>query len=59
MHRSEEHPKIDKSAQAKAEFARLLQAVQLRGYYGTATLTVSLQDGCVQHLRISTERMVK
>lgn len=59
MKQAEANSKQDKATQAEAEFARLLQAVQIRGYFGTATLTLNLQDGCVQHLRIATERLVK
>ncbi|MAT73055.1 MAG: hypothetical protein CMJ58_26525 [Planctomycetaceae bacterium] len=45
--------------QAEQEFARMLSAVSVTGFHGTATVAVSLQDGHIQHLRVSTERMVK
>ena len=45
--------------QAQDEFARLLAAVGVRGFHGTATIAVSLQDGHIQNLRVSTERMVR
>lgn len=49
----------ERREQAAQEFARLLAAVAVRGFYGTATVAVTLQDGHIQHLRVSTERMVK
>ena len=42
-----------------AELARLLEDVGLPGFYGVATLILSLQDGHLQHLRVATERMVR
>lgn len=42
-----------------AELRQLIEEVGRRGYYGTATLTLSLQDGHLQHLRVATERMVR
>lgn len=44
---------------AEAEFAKLLAAAQTRGFYGTATFTLNVQDGSIQHLRVAVERMVK
>ena len=51
--------KSGKREQAQVEFARLLAAAATRGFYGTASLTLIVQDGHIQNLRISTERMVK
>ncbi|QDT01272.1 hypothetical protein [Adhaeretor mobilis] len=41
------------------ELQRLLLSVSQRGFHGTATLTVSLQDGHVQHVRVASEQMVR
>jgi hypothetical protein len=30
-----------------------------RGFYGTAGLTLAIQDGRIQHIRVATERMIK
>jgi hypothetical protein len=59
MTRNNVKPSTDKGAEAKAEFAKLLAAAQTRGFYGTASLTLNLQDGHIQHLRVSMDRMVK
>jgi hypothetical protein len=50
---------VSKRSQAQAEFAKLLAAAETRGFHGTASLTVSVQDGHIQHLRVSVERMVR
>jgi hypothetical protein len=52
-------PKVNQRARAEAEFAKLLAAAETRGFYGTASITVSVQDGCIQHLRIAVDRLVK
>ena len=44
---------------AVAEFARLLEAAETRGFHGTASLTLSVQDGRIQHLRVAVERLVR
>jgi len=41
------------------ELQRLLMSVSQRGFHGTATLTVSLQDGHVQHVRVASEQVVR
>jgi hypothetical protein len=30
-----------------------------RGFYGTAGLTLSVQDGSIQHIRVTWERLIK
>lgn len=52
-------PKINQRAKALAEFAKLLEAVEARGFYGTASMTVTLQDGSIQHSKITIDKMVK
>jgi hypothetical protein len=48
-----------KRAQAQAEFTKLLSAAETRGFHGTASITVSVQDGHIQHLRVAVDRMVR
>jgi hypothetical protein len=48
-----------KRVQAQAEFLKLLSAAETRGFHGTATITVSVQDGHIQHLRVAVERMIR
>jgi hypothetical protein len=48
-----------KRVQAQAEFLKLLCAAETRGFHGTASITVSVQDGHIQHLRVAVERMVR
>ncbi len=55
----EKTPKVNWREQAQAEFARLVEAAQSRGFYGTASLTLVVQDGHIQHLKVAVERMVK
>lgn len=52
-------PKSSPRAKAEAEFAKLLAAVESRGFYGTASITVNVQDGAIQHLRIAIDKLVK
>ncbi len=49
----------DKRSQAEAEFAKLMDNIAVRGFHGTASVTVAVQDGHVQHTRVAVERMVK
>jgi hypothetical protein len=48
-----------KHSQAQAEFAKLLSAAETRGFHGTASITLSIQDGHIQHLRVAVDRMVR
>lgn len=49
----------DKRLQAESEFAKLVENTCVRGFHGTASVTISVQDGHVQHTRVSVERMIK
>jgi len=49
--------KPNKIEQAEREFAKLLVATSQRGFYGEASITLSLQDGHLQHVKIATERV--
>ena len=48
-----------KAEQAAEAFARLLADASRRGFYGTAGLTLSIQDGSIQHIRVALEKMIK
>jgi len=51
--------KSNKVEQAEMAFARLMADASQRGFYGTAGLTLSIQDGRIQHIRVAMERMIK
>jgi hypothetical protein len=60
MHATLDAPtKTNKAEQAQEAFVRLLADASRRGYYGTAGLTLSIQDGRIQHIRVALERMIK
>ena len=48
-----------KAELAKEAFARMLADLSRRGYYGSVSLTLSVQDGHIQQVRIATDQMVK
>lgn len=45
--------------QAETAWNELLAAVLKRGFHGTASLEVSVQDGTIQHLRRRVEQIEK
>lgn len=47
---------VDRVEQA---FAQLVADASRRGFYGEAGLTLSVQDGRIQHIRVAVERMIK
>jgi hypothetical protein len=51
--------KTNKAEQAEEAFARLLADASRRGFYGTAGLTLSIQDGHIQHIRVALEKLIK
>jgi hypothetical protein len=51
--------KTNKVEQAEEAFVRLLADASRRGFYGTAGLTLSIQDGHIQHIRVAVEKMIK
>jgi hypothetical protein len=59
MNAPERTPKQTKRQQAEAELVRLLDAAQARGFYGTASLTVIVQDGAIQQLKVAVDRMIR
>jgi hypothetical protein len=59
MNATEANIKTNKRSQAQAEFTKLLSAAEMRGFHGTASITVNVQDGHIQHVRVSVERMIR
>jgi len=51
--------KESKVEQAASAFAQLMADASRRGFYGTAGLTLSIQDGRIQHIRVAMEKMIK
>ena len=49
----------DRRVQAKQEFERLIESVSGRGFFGTASVTVNVQDGHIQYSRVNVDRLVK
>ena len=48
-----------KAELAKEAFARMLADLSRRGYYGSVSLTLSVQDGHIQNVRIATDQLVR
>ena len=60
MHTTRENPpKISKAEEAQAAFVQMMVEASHRGFHGTAALTLTLQDGCIQNIRVAMERMIK
>jgi hypothetical protein len=55
----ESNTKSNKAEQAEEAFVRLLADASRRGFYGTAGLTLSIQDGRIQNIRVALEKMIK
>lgn len=51
--------KTDKREQAETEFAKLVENISVRGFHGTASVTVHVQDGHIQYTRVLVDRMVR
>ena len=51
--------KSNKVEQAEVAFAQLMADASRRGFYGTAGLSLSIQDGRIQHIRVALERLIK
>jgi hypothetical protein len=48
-----------KLSQLEAILAEVLAEALRRGFFGTATVEVSVQDGTIQHIRRTVERVEK
>ena len=51
--------KINKAEQAQHAFADMLIEASQRGFHGTMSLSLIIQDGRIQYLRTSSERVVR
>lgn len=52
-------PRVGKAQQAQHAFVRLLEESSQRGFYGAVSLTLNVQDGFIQHVRVATDRLLK
>lgn len=52
-------PHMNKIREIETALAQLLADASRRGFYGEAGLTMSVQDGRIQHIRVAIERMIK
>ena len=50
---------VRKLEQLQQAWAELLAEALRRGFFGTATLEVAVQDGTIQHIRRRVERIEK
>ncbi len=48
-----------KMLQLKTTLAELLEQVLRRGFFGTAGVQITLQDGTIQHIRCKIDRLEK
>lgn len=59
MRTNAKQPKHDKREQAEIEFAKLVENISVRGFHGTASVTVHVQDGHIQYTRVMVDRIVR
>ena len=52
-------PTSDKGQQAEREFSSVIANVCGRGFFGSASVTVTVQDGYIQYTRVVVDRVVK
>jgi hypothetical protein len=52
-------PQLNKINQLETELAKLIADASRRGFYGEAGITLSVQDGRIQHIRVAVEKMIK
>lgn len=52
-------PQQNKIQQVENALAKLLADSSQRGFYGEAGITLSVQDGVIQHIRVAMVRMIK
>jgi hypothetical protein len=52
-------PQKNKIDQLEAELAKLIADASRRGFYGEAGITLSVQDGRIQHIRVAIERRIQ
>ncbi len=52
-------PNVKKVAQIELALAEILTETLRRGFFGTAAVELSVQDGTIQHIRRKVERIEK
>lgn len=52
-------PQMNMIDRVEKALAQLLADASRRGFYGEAAITLSVQDGSIQHIRVAVERMIK
>jgi hypothetical protein len=57
--RVETTPQLNMIDRVEQALAQMLAESSRRGFYGEAGLTLSVQDGRIQHIRVAIERMIK
>ncbi|MEO1497503.1 MAG: hypothetical protein AAFV43_10165 [Planctomycetota bacterium] len=51
--------RIGKTQQAEAAFWRLIKEASSPGFYGSLSLSMNVQDGAIQQVRVATEQTLK
>lgn len=51
--------KIDRRVAAQQEFQKLVDHACVAGFHGSASVTITIQDGHIQYTRVAVERMVR
>ena len=52
-------PQLNMIDRVEKALSQLLADASRRGFYGEAGITLSVQDGRIQHIRVALERMIK
>jgi hypothetical protein len=52
-------PHLNMVDRVEKALAQLLADASRRGFYGEAGITLSVQDGRIQHIRVALERMIR
>jgi hypothetical protein len=52
-------PQLNMIDRVEKALAQLLADASRRGFYGEAGITLSIQDGRIQHIRVALERLIK
>lgn len=59
MNKTREYlPTPPQRVRAQAEFAKLLDAVNVRGFFGVASFTINVQDGHLEHMKLTVEKKI-
>lgn len=51
--------KVDKRQVAQAEFQKVIENACVAGFHGSASVTITVQDGHIQYTKVAVERMVR